>query len=45
MVNRHEHTHRHWLFLGFRAIQKTPIIHISSGFIWGTPARWPRTCL
>jgi hypothetical protein len=32
-------------YLGFRAIQEGPIIQVSLGLIWGTPAKWPGTCL
>ena len=32
-------------YLGFRAIQEVPIIEVSLGLIWGTPAKWPGTCL
>jgi hypothetical protein len=26
--------------LGFQPVQKTPTIHVSSGFIWGIPAKF-----
>jgi hypothetical protein len=26
--------------LGFQPVQKTPTIHVSSGFIWGIPVEW-----
>jgi hypothetical protein len=28
----------HPLASGFQPVQKTPIVHVSSGFIWGIPA-------